>query len=876
MVLTTRLVVPPIPPGMVERPRLTERLDQAVEPLTLVVAPAGSGKTALLSGWAAGREPGPPIAWLALGPEANSRPVFWAEVVAALHRADDGLMGLTPPRSGHLDAFLPSLAAGLEAMPGPVVLVLDDFHAVDDPKVMRDLDTLLEHAPERLRIVVATRSDPSLRLQRLRIAGRLREIRIADLAFTVPETEQLLERLGLHIRRDDLRLLWDRTEGWVAGLRLAALSLRGHPDSSAFIHGFAGDDRAVSDYLMSEVVSRQSPEVFEFLLRTAIVERVSGPLADALTGSTDGQRRLEWLVQRGALVTPLDDNGVWFEYHPLLRALLRVELTGRMPGAQVELHSRAARWYGERDDVLTALRHSVPGEDWELAADVLGRHWLSLLARGQGAALLEVVDRIPAEVVARHAELALAMAGVLLDAGEDARADAFLVLAHGLARGLPPERAHRFAVSATAADLYRARSRGNLRKALTAARAVLDDPWDRAVVADVRAFILAQLGIAEFWAGNAEAAADHLAAAAGQAAACENDHVLLVAHAYGAAADVRRGNLSSAFARGREALDLAELRGWTGLPQTAMAYVSLAVVHLWWHELEKAEKFADQAEQALVGSGDRLLPTTLALVRARLLLMRGESLRALDGLRGAFAAAPQPVPEFVRVSAALVEAELRLVLGEPERAWMVLAELETDAPDLAVGIAALELAAGHPEAAVESVAAYLDGDRPSLLPFTGIEARVIEAVARDCLNDQEGALLALERALDLAEPRGYADAILHFGTPLKSLLRRRIRQGTGHRAFAGELLTTLEEGQHDDRARGLVLLEPLSERELAVLRFLPTMMSNAEIAAEMFVSVNTVKTHLKHVYRKLDVADRREAVRRGRELHLLSVGLGDR
>ena len=236
------------------------------------------------------------------------------------------------------------------------------------------------------------------------------------------------------------------------------------------------------------------------------------------------------------------------------------------------------------------------GEDWELAADVLGHHWLNLLARGEGAALLEVVDRIPTQVVARHAELALAMAGILLEAGEDARADAFLTLAHGLGKGLPPDRAHRFAVSATATDLYRAQSRGHLRKALTAARVVLDDPWDRAVTADARAFTLAQLGIAEFWAGNADSAADHLTAAAGQAAACANDHVLLVAHAYGAAAEVRRGNLSAGLARGRQALDLAEQRGWTGVPQAAMAYVSLAVVHLWRHELEKAEQFADRAD----------------------------------------------------------------------------------------------------------------------------------------------------------------------------------------------------------------------------------------------------------------------------------------
>ena len=714
-------------------------------------------------------------------------------------------MALEPPARGTDDGFLPALVARIETLEQPVVLVLDDFHEITDPGVMRDLDTLLEHAPRRLRLVIGTRSDPPLRLQRLRIAGRLGEIRNADLAFTVAETAELLSALDLRLGHADVRVLRDRTDGWVAGLRLAALSLRDHPDASGFVRSFAGNDRAVGDYLMAEVVSQQSPDALDFLLRTSIVDRVSGPLADALTQSEGGRRRLEELLQNGALVAPLDDHGHWFGYHPLFRELMRLELARRMPGELAGLHTRAGRWYDGREETLLALRHAVRGEDWDLAADVLGRRWLGLVARGEGTALLEVVDQIPPAVVARDAELALALAGILLDAGEDARADAFLTLARGLAKGLPPDRAHRFAVSATATDLYRARSRGHLRNALTGARDVLDDPWDRAVSADVRAFTLAQLGIAEFWAGSADAAADHLAAAAGQAAACGNDHVLLVAHAYGAAADVRSGHLSSGFKRGRQALELAERRGWAGTPQTAMAHMALSVVHLWWHELDSAEEQVQRAEQALEGTGERLLPAAVALMRARLALMRGDPLQALEGLRGAFARAPQPLPDFLTVSGALVEAELRLALGEPERAWSVIAELEPegDAPDLAVGIAALELASGHPEAAVESVTAFLEGARPSVLPFTTIEARVVEAVARDCLNDQDGALAALERALDLAEPRGYADAIIHFGAPLKSLLRRRIEQGTSHRAFAGQLLAALDEGQRLDRVRWL-------------------------------------------------------------------------
>ena len=400
MVLTTRLVVPPIPPGMVERPRLTEKLARAVErPLTLIVAPAGSGKTALLSGWAAGRRARAPVAWLALGPEANSRRLFWTAVVAALQRADDAPRRARRRRAAATSTpSCPPSWRGSKPCPEPVVLVLDDFHEVDDPEVMRDLDTLLDHAPDRLRLVVATRSDPSLRLQRLRIAGRLEEIRNADLAFTVAETEQLLGRARPAGSATTIcgcsgtgpRAGWPAS-GWPR-CRCAATRTRA-PSSS----GFAGDDRAVSDYLMAEVVSRQSPDMLDFLLRTAIVEQVSGSLADALTGSSGGQRRLEELVQRRR------------PGHPARRPRALVRVPPAAPGA-VARRADASHATGvgpsstrgpgagtaSGTTCSRALRHAMLGEDWELAADVLGRHWLSLLARGEGAALLEVVDRIPA------------------------------------------------------------------------------------------------------------------------------------------------------------------------------------------------------------------------------------------------------------------------------------------------------------------------------------------------------------------------------------------------------------------------------------------------------------------------------------------------
>jgi LuxR family maltose regulon positive regulatory protein len=409
-------------------------------------------------------------------------------------------------------------------------------------------------------------------------------------------------------------------------------------------------------------------------------------------------------------------------------------------------------------------------------------------------------------------------------------------------------------------------------EALDAARQVLDESWDRAVATDVRALTLANLGIAEYWTGGLREADEHLQQAAGLALECRNDFVLFLAEGYAAAVDVREGRLTGAERRARTALQLAERRGWTRQSHAAVALVARATVHLWRDELPEAERSAEAAAEALGRVSEPLLGALVAQLRARLLMLRGEPLTALELLRGV--RTHGRLPRFLRVVSGLLEAELWLALGEPARARAALLELDSaDAPDPAVGLARLELACGNPEAALRAVDTFAaDGSEP-LLPFSRLEAWVVAAIAHDALRDQDRALEALERALDLAEPRGFSNILTRYGPPVRSLLRRRIAQGTAHRALADAVLAGLDEGAAAERGPAFALLEPLSERELTVLRLLPTMMSNAEIAAEMFVSVNTVKTHLKHVYRKLDVTDRRGCVKRARELRLLGSGL---
>jgi LuxR family transcriptional regulator, maltose regulon positive regulatory protein len=555
-------------------------------------------------------------------------------------------------------------------------------------------------------------------------------------------------------------------------------------------------------------------------------------------------------------------------------SVLRAELRRRLGDELPALHGAAGAWFARHAQPLEAVRHAVAASDWRLAAEVIGTEWLVCVVHGSGAKLRELASDLPASVVDADAELALAIAGLLLEAGEIERADELLVRAYELADQLPPERRRRFTVTCTATALYRARLEGNVAEALSAAHLALDERWDRSVAVEVRALTLANLGIAEFWANDHEDALDNLHAAAGLALEYGNDFVLFIAESYLAAVDARQGRLSDARGHARTAIQLGERRGWTDLPHMAIAYAALATVHLWWNELDEAERASELARDALGRSPEPMLPPVVAQIRARIHALRGDPVTALEVLRGG--GSDRALPPWLSVTNAMIEAELWLSLGEPARARRSLEAISSiDVSDPAITLARLELALGEPDEALRAIAGFLADAREPVMPTSRTEAWAVDAMARDAIHDESGALRAIERALDLAEPRGYSDPIIRHGAPVRSLLRRRIARGTAHRAFAGELLAVLEQEPAARRSNGDPLLEPLSDRELAVLRFLPTMMSNAEIAGEMFVSVNTVKTHLKHIYRKLDVSERRDAVRRGRELHLLSPGLTD-
>ncbi|HEY1597225.1 MAG TPA: LuxR C-terminal-related transcriptional regulator, partial [Thermoleophilaceae bacterium] len=737
------------------------------------------------------------------------------------------------------------------------------------------VDALLRYPPEKLHVVIASRADPRLSLHRLRVEGRLTELRAADLAFTHAEAGELFALAGIELTEEQLAALHSRTEGWVAGLRLAALSLQDSTDADELVRTFAGDERPVADYLVEEVLHRQPEEMREFMLRTSVADLMTADLADTLTGGRDGAQLLERLERSGAFVSPLDDHRGWFRYHPMFAELLRSELRHRMPDVFRLQHQRAARWYAKRGSHIAASRHALAAGDWDLAANLLSASWLALVVRGEAVELADLIAELPAQLPAREPEVAIAAAGALLESGELERGREYLWLADDNASAVKSSRRADFVLARTLASIYEARIRGDFGAVLAAARKLLAgqgseargiDPRDR------RALALLNVGVAEMWVGSVDEARSALEDALTLARHAGRDYLVLSALGSLALLDALVGSLREAARLAEEAVELAKRRGWTSLPPCAPAHLALAICAHHTGSATDASQHLERARVAARASRERAIGTLTEIMRARVAARSGDMDLAELTLRAARQDAEDwDMPPGLAVSLAWAEGRVLAAAGKESDARDVLAHASGLGrwSELELVKVQLALANGDPEMAAELLAPALDGSVTTLHPSTTIELRALAAVAEHQRGDDETALEHLELALELAEVEGEREMLLEVGAPLRELLARRIRGGTAHRALAGDLVDALDPESARGLADGALLLDPLSEREHAVLRFLPTVMSKAEIAGEMFVSVNTVKTHMKSIYRKLDVTSRAEAVRRARSLHLV-------
>ena len=872
--------------GVVARPALSGRLGGPR--VTVVSAPAGSGKTVLLRSWISQPGLSGRAAWVPAERDERDPQRFWLSVLTALRRTDPGaalVQALTPAPDLDGWAIVERLLADLAPLQEQLWLVVDDVHELSG-EVLRQLELLLMRAPLVLRFVLAARRDVRLGLHRLRLDGELAEIRADDLRFSLGEAGELFATAGVVLPGPTVAALHERTEGWAAGLRLAALAAAGHPDPARFAEQFSGSERTVAEYLLAEVLDRQPAAVRRLLLRTSILERVNGELADLLTGDQGAERVLQDLEQANAFVVSLDTRRSWFRYHQMFAGLLQLELR-RTAGTELAgLHGLVAGWFAGHAYPVEAIRHAQAAGDWELAARLLADHWPRLHLDGQDTTVHELLAGFPAEARSADASLAALAAGDELARGSLEAAKRYLALADRASASVPDDRREQFQVLLGVVRLLHARQRWNPREVAqealrleAAAEAGAAHPH---LSEDLRAQALISLGSSEIVTARYGDAHEHLRQGVALARRVGRPFLEFTGLAELAMAEIAGpfaqpgeigGALTRTARRAREAIDLAERHGWTDEPAFGVACTALGFTLAWQGRPDDAMPWVEHGGRAVTAEAEPGAAAVVSMVRGVMEVARGEDQDAL----GAFRAAERLAGRLDAPNSAVPEARawqmLVLVrLGDTERAERILAGLDERARervDVHVATGALRLAQGDPGAAVAALAPLLDG---TVSAFPGMWLALgflLEASARDALGDPRAAGRALERALDLAEPNG---AVLPFLLhPAPGLLEFHARQRTTHAALIAETLGLLAGNRPAPLPAGPRLpAEPLSESELRVLRYLPTNLTGPEIAGELYVSLNTVKTHLRNLYAKLGTHSRAEAVTLARSLGLLA------
>jgi LuxR family maltose regulon positive regulatory protein len=868
--LDRKLVAPPRRNSRLDRAHLLERLDALTGlPLTLVCAPAGFGKTTLLVDWLARARV--PAAWLAVDSGDNDPTRFWTYFVAALQRLEPrvgvsarGALQLQARDGAPLELDLTGLAQDLAALEQPLALVIDDYHLVDAPTVHRGLAFLLEQ-PGQLHLILGTRADPLLPLARLRARGQLGELRATDLRLTTNEAATFLnDVMGIDVSAAQVAQLEARTEGWLAGLQLAALSMRGRSDLDAFVAAFTGSHRFVIDYLLEDVLEREPEQVQTFLQETSILDRVTADLCDAITARGDGQAMLELAERQNLFVVALDDERRWYRYHHLFADALRQRLRRQSRNSVVELHRRASTWFADHGLVDEAVEHALTAQDWERAAQLINSTATALVDRGEQATLDRWLATAPDALYRAQPLLAVRAAEARAWLGDLSSADVLL------------DRVEQQGTSAANSVLGYA-------AALRTRIAVLRNDGASAIAygqravellpaedASARASALVELGSARLLVGQLDEADKLLREAltlARQANARAEEWTTLLRLAR---LERRRGRLRSAATYLQMVLDATtELRV---MSRTGAEY-RLGALKLEWNQLDEAEAHVERA----IGlddrtTGRRLLGLWLWRVRGDLSSARGDFAGALAALDHAAREAERVrnIPELRRIRAAVANIWIRTGDLAAARDWATRVAAETDAAGPASGSgrddellvrARLHLMEGAPARAIELLRAPLATAESAGLVGDTLRFLVVLAVAYEQSDNRARAVSVLERALDLAEPGGYVRTFLDEGPSMIGLLRAERPM----RAYVASLLGTYAE----DQPAAAVMHDAPSQRELEVLRLIADGLDNAQIAERLVISVNTVKSHVHHLMNKLDATNRMQLAARGRQLHLL-------
>ncbi|HEV3389024.1 MAG TPA: LuxR C-terminal-related transcriptional regulator [Solirubrobacteraceae bacterium] len=869
--------------GLLERADLLELLNLALaRRVTVISAPPGSGKTSLLRTWSRRSRGLRRIAFVSVERDQQDAQRFWAGVLDAVRGSARSVdPEALPAAAAGLDAdqLLERVLSELSEQLEPGVLIIDDLHELKSAEALAQLERLVSALPSSARLVLSSRRDPPIRLHQLRLADEVAEIRAGDLRFTEGETRELLAASAIGLSDAGAAALYQRTEGWAAGLRLAVISLSGHSDPERFVGEFSGTDRAIGEYLMAEMLERQPSEVQSMLLRTSLVDRLNGELADVLTGRSGSEQMLLELEDANAFVVSLDAERTWFRYHQLLADFLRLELRRTLAHEVSDLHRRAARWFTDRGDVVDAVRHTLAAGDWADAARLVADHSFRWVLDGEAGTIDAVLEAFPEGASADHPDLALAHAAAELNHGRLEDVAAQLALADNHIQSAPPARRRRLAVATASLRLALARRNGQFTEVIEQVN-LLDASISNgsneqlAMGNELRAVALLNLGIVETWTGRVGDAERHLSEGAALARTIGGPYLEVSCRAY-LGFPSKLVSVATARERGRQALALAERHGLDDRPILAPALGALAGMAIWVGEFDEAERYLRRAweiaEARIDPAGAVLLHAATGMLHAG----REEHDAALQ----AFTAAERA--EFLltgvhalasRVTGWLAATQARL--GRTDDARATLSGFSAEPArmgDIYNATAVIHMADGDPAAALDALGEVLGVTPPIVPAFTIVESHLLAGLAYLKLGDRRAAAAAAEAALAAAEP----DRLIFpfVMTQAAELLDALPRHETAHRALLGDVVELLrgELAPSADRER-LLKPEELSPSELRVLRYLPTNLTRPEIAQELYVSINTVNTHIRNVYAKLGARDRSSAVQRARDLRLLSTG----
>lgn len=900
-ILTTKLFIPALPSSRVPRQRLIEQLDAGLDrKLTLISAPAGFGKTTLLADWIRQKDEG--FAWLSLDENDNDPTLFLTYLAAALRTVDETLgetavsllQSPTPPAPQYILGGLINELAGRQAR---LVLTLDDYHVITNKALHEALAYLLDRQPPQFHLIITSRADPPLPLSRLRVRQQMNEIRAADLRFTADEAAAFLQQAwGLNLTPADVTALEKRTEGWIAGLQLAALSLQPLADEAArtdFIANFTGSHRYVLDYLMDEVLQKQPPHIQDFLLHSAILERLSASLCQAVLQIDEAQTILEQLEAANLFLIPLDGRRQWYRYHQLFADLLRHRLKQTRPDLLPILHQRASQWCEQHGFTEEAIRHALAANDPARAAALIESVRWEMRNRGETATLRRWLDLLPIPVVESSAPLAVSYAWALLMGGEMAAAEAYLErVIVPLLPQVPADADWPAEVAVMRGEFALAQRRFQEAVAYcTAARDKIppDQPRFRGALENI-------LGHAYQMQGQLDLANQSFATAAEVATQTNNRFSLLSARAGQARLLEVRGRLHEAEKMWRVALPLVLDRRERPLPVAGLVQAGLARVYYEWNRMDEAFALAETAVQLghQFGLGPVLLYSSLALTQIR--QARGDQAGAHQVLAQANQLLGQSQMALLDVRLAAAAARLWLRQGELTQAdaW---AEQFTAQYGLAPAadpgdwfefeyalLARIWLAQGRLPDTVDLVAQLLHGAETGGRTGYVIEALALQALALRAQGETDEAIDTLSRALTLAEPEGYARLFVDEGRPMGELLARIVVGKTAVSDYAAQLLAAFEVEAAPDEAQPAQeametavapevdvahwLVEPLSERELEALQLVAEGLTNRQISERLYISTATVKKHMENIYGKLYVRNRTQAVARARELGL--------